>query len=125
LFFGRRKLKPGERKQELVRLIDEQRSKNIDEMYNLVRLLLPKFDSDRQTYGLKEATIPKVASLSPHVDTDCLDSRCIVVDFEKNCATDIVMCAALHRGSINQECMSLNICQTASIKAAHLCRYVI
>ncbi len=61
--WSRRKLKPNERKQELARLIDEQRSKNVDDMYNLVRLLLPKFDTERQTYGLKEATIPKVLSM--------------------------------------------------------------
>ena len=71
VILSRRKLKPNERKQELARLIDEQRSKNVDDMYNLVRLLLPKFDSDRQTYGLKEATIPKVLLMPTFLDWEC------------------------------------------------------
>ena len=35
-------------------------------MYNLIRLLLPKYDSERLTYGLKEGNIPKVGEFSSY-----------------------------------------------------------
>ena len=51
-------------------------------MYDLIRLLLPKFDTERQTYGLKEGMIPKVGDKVPQI----LLFSCLLLDSDNNFA---------------------------------------
>lgn len=65
-------------------------------MYNLIRLLLPKFDSERQTYGLKEGVIPKV-------------DFCKIVDSKANIAWELQrFIAALAIKKVIPECVFLD-----------------